>query len=88
MNVVFKNSFLKDLRRIKERALAARVREVIESVEQAATLQEINNLKQLKGSTGYYRIRIGDYRIGLRVDGETITLIRFLHRKEVYRYFP
>lgn len=88
MNVAFKNSFLKDLRKIKEHALAMRVKEVIESIEQASTLQEIGNLKQLKGSTGYYRVRVGDYRIGLRVDGETITLVRFLHRKEVYRYFP
>ncbi len=88
MNLAFKNSFLKDLRKIKERALAMRVKEVIEALEQASTLQEIANLKQLKGSTNYYRIRVGDYRIGLRVDGETITLVRFLHRKEVYRYFP
>jgi mRNA interferase RelE/StbE len=88
MNVVFRNSFLKDLRKIKERALAMRVKEVIESLEQASTLQEVANLKQLKGSTGYYRIRVGDYRVGLRVDGDTITLVRFLHRKEVYRYFP
>ena len=88
MNVTFTNSFLKDLRKIKERALAMRVKEVIESIEQAPTFQEIADLKQLKGSTGYYRIRIGDYRIGLRVDDETITLVRFLHRKEVYRYFP
>lgn len=88
MEVVFKESFLKDLRRIKERALARRVKEVIESIEQASTLQEIANLKPLKSSTGYYRIRLGDYRIGLHVERETITLIRFLHRKEVYRYFP
>ncbi len=88
MNVIFKNSFLKDVHRIKERALAVHVKEVIESVERVTTLQEIANLKPLKGSTGYYRIRVGDYRIGLRVDGETITLVRFLHRKEIYRYFP
>ncbi len=88
MNVTFKNSFVKDLQRIKERALGIRVKEVIASIEQAATLQEITSLKSLKGSAGYYRIRIGDYRIGLRVEGESVTLVRFLHRKEVYRYFP
>lgn len=88
MQVIFKNSFLKDLRKIKERALAVRVKEAIESIEQAATLQEIASLKALKNSTSYYRIRVGDYRIGLRLDGETIILVRFLHRKEVYRYFP
>ena len=88
MNVVFKNSFVKDLRKIKERALGMRVKEAIESIEQATTLQQIANLKQLKGSADYYRIRVGDYRIGLRLEEETIILVRFLHRKEVYRYFP
>lgn len=88
MNVAFKTSFVKDLQKLKDRALAARVKEIIEFVEQAATLHEIANLKALKGGTGYYRIRVGDYRIGLRVEGDTITLIRFLYRKEVYRYFP
>lgn len=88
MNLIFKNSFAKDLHQIKERALGMRVKEVIESIEQATTLQHIANLKQLKGSTDYYRIRVGDYRIGLRVEGETIVLICFLHRKEIYRYFP
>lgn len=88
MNVIFKTSFLKDLQKIKDHSLGTRVKEVIETVEKASTLQEITNLKQLKGATGYYRIRLGDYRIGLRVEGETITLVRFLHRKEAYRYFP
>lgn len=88
MNVAFKSSFLKDVRKIKDRALAMRVKNVTESLEHAAMLQEITHLKALKGSAGYYRIRVGDYRIGLRVEGETVTLVRFLHRKEVYRYFP
>ena len=88
MDVVFKNSFLKELQKIKERALTMRVKEVIESIEQVGALQEITNLKSLKGSTGYHRIRVGDYRIGLRFEGETVILIRFLHRKEVYHYFP
>ena len=43
MNVVFKNSFVKDLRKIKERALGMRVKEAIESIEQATTLQQIAN---------------------------------------------
>jgi len=88
MKVVFKTSFVKDVRKIKNRSLAARIRSTIESIEQASTLQEIANLKPLKGATGYYRVRLGDYRIGLRIEDETITVIRFLHRKDVYRYFP
>jgi mRNA interferase RelE/StbE len=88
MKVIFKASFIKDLQKIKDRSLAARIKDAIESIEKASTVQEITNLKPLRGAMGYYRVRLGDYRIGLRVEGETITLVRFLHRKEVYRYFP
>ncbi len=45
-------------------------------------------LKKLKGFDGAYRIRIGDYRVGLFIVQETITFARVLHRKEIYRYFP
>lgn len=38
----------------------------------------------------FYRIRVGDYRIGLRIDGDAkqIKLLRVLHRREIYRRFP
>jgi mRNA interferase RelE/StbE len=51
-------------------------------------LQEVENLKKLRGGDRYYRIRIGDYRIGLAVEESTVIFVRFLHRKDVYRYFP
>jgi len=53
MNVIFKSSFLKDVHRIKERALAVRLKEVIESVERVATLQEITNLKPRPGTIAF-----------------------------------
>ncbi len=36
----------------------------------------------------YYRIRVGNYRIGLVLDEAEISFVRVLHRKEMYRYFP
>lgn len=42
----------------------------------------------MKGSESYYRIKLGDYRLGLRVENNKLIIIRFLHRKEIYRYFP
>jgi mRNA interferase RelE/StbE len=35
-----------------------------------------------------YRIRVGDYRIGIYYDSDEVQLMRFLHRKEIYRKFP
>jgi mRNA interferase RelE/StbE len=49
LNTQFKESFLKDLRAIKDRDLLARVNEIIEAVEKAQTPQEIPTLKKLRG---------------------------------------
>jgi len=88
LNLEFKASFARDLKKIKDEKLKVRVQEVIKLVEQARSLQEVENIRKLKGSDRYYRIRIGDYRIGLSVEGNTVTFVRFLQRKDVYRYFP
>jgi mRNA interferase RelE/StbE len=88
LNTQFKESFLKDLRGIKDRDLLARVNEIIQTVEQAQTPQEIPTLKKLRGERNYFRIRIGDYRLGLKIEGQLVTLVRILNRKEMYRYFP
>lgn len=88
MNLEFKASFVRDLKKIKDKKLKAQIQGVIEAAEQARSLQEIENIRKLKGSDRYYRVRIGDYRIGLSVEKDTITFVRFLHRKDVYRYFP
>ena len=88
MKVEFKKSFVKDLERVRDKSLKERVRQTIERVEEAQTLQEIGNVKRLRGGERYYRIRVGDYRLGLMLEGDTVIFVRFLHRKDVYRYFP
>jgi mRNA interferase RelE/StbE len=88
LKVAFRASFTRDLRKIKEQQLRNRVLNLIEQVENAATLDDIPNLKKLKGGGNYYRIRIGSYRCGLTVENDTVTFVRFLHRRDVYRYFP
>jgi mRNA interferase RelE/StbE len=68
--------------------LLRRVKEVIETVETVDALALLPNLKSLKGTKNYFRLRVGDYRIGLALEDETVILVRFLNRKEIYRYFP
>lgn len=88
MNVQFRNSFAKDLSNIENKSLLGKIQEVIESVEKAQSLQDISNLKKLKGESIYYRIRIGEYRIGITIENNLVVFIRCLNRKEIYRYFP
>ena len=88
MKVEFKRSFVQDLERVRDKGIKERVRETIERVGGAQTLQEMGSVKKLRGGERYYRIRIGDYRLGLILQANTVIFVRFLHRKDVYRYFP
>jgi len=88
MNVEFKSSFVKDLKKIKEKQLQSQIRELIEKIESTENMTELENVKKLSGSDVYYRIRLGDYRVGLKIENETVCFVRFLHRKDIYRYFP
>ena len=88
VNSHFRENFDKDLRAIRERSILARVKIVIESVEAAPNIRDIAGLKKLKGATDYYRIRVGQYRVGLIARGKEVVFVRILHRKDIYRYFP
>lgn len=88
MKVDFRESFAKDLKQIAEKALFKKVEQLIKVVEFANRLAEIPGIKKLTGATNYYRVRIGNYRVGLLVHGQTVTFVRILHRKDIYRYFP
>lgn len=88
MEVEFRKSFQRDLKKIKEVNLLKKIKSIIEEVENADNLSQINNLKFLKGEANYYRIRIGDYRIGIYFDDKVIRFVRVLHCKEIYKYFP
>lgn len=88
MKVEFRESFLKDLRNIKNAKLLAKVRKAIENVEDSDAPHQIRNFKKLKGSDSYFRIRIGNYRVGLKIQNHVVIFVRFLLRKEIYRFFP
>ena len=88
MNVRIDKSFEKDTKKIKDKKLLAKIADTIKQVQASSESDEIKNLKKLKGSHSYFRIRIGNYRIGISIEGDTVDFIRFLPRKDIYKYFP
>lgn len=89
MRTEFRKSFAKDLRKgNNDPDFLDCVKEVIEDVERAENSSKITNIKKLKGESDYYRIRFGNYRIGIKVKNNLVIFIRALHRKNIYRYFP
>lgn len=88
MKTEFKASFLKAIKRIKDQQLKTEIANTIKDVESAENLRQIKQLKKLKGYKQYYRIRIGNYRIGLKIEKETVFFVDTDHRKNIYRIFP
>jgi mRNA interferase RelE/StbE len=88
VRVLFKNQFTKQIEKLRDNNLKAEVRNIIISVEDCNSILEIKNLKKLKGYKSFYRIRTGDYRIGIKVEDGIVTFAAFDHRKDIYKYFP
>ncbi len=88
MEIRIEKSFYKDLSAIKNRQTALDVESIILKIEAATSLSQIHNIKKLKGDATAYRIKYRDYRIGLFIENNIVDLVRFLHRKDIYRQFP
>ena len=88
MKTVFLHQFYKDLEQISGQKTVDEIRSSIRNVEEASSMQEIRNLKKLKGYKNVFRIKIGDFRIGLFIENKTVEFARAVHRKDIYRVFP
>lgn len=89
MIVRIDKSFQKDISKINDVKIKHAVAELIQSIQQTENLFSIANLKKLTGYKDFYRIRLGNYRIGVEhTKNHEIILIRFLGRKEIYKKWP
>jgi mRNA interferase RelE/StbE len=88
MKVDFRKSFLKEVKKLRNKSLKEDIASAIIQVESAENITQIKNLKKLSGYDIYYRIRVGDYRIGIKVEREVVHFVVVEHRKDVYRNFP
>ena len=88
MKVFFKKSFQKDLLKLRDNRLNESTGQLIQLAEKAQSLTNLPHLKKLKGYKNFYRIRSGEYRIGLQITFEGITFVTVGHRKDIYKNFP
>ena len=90
MKVSYRKSFERDLKKFsKDHQTLDRIRKAIKEIREAGDLRDVSGIKSLRGfREGFLRLRVGDYRIGLEQEGETVVFVRCLHRRDIYRYFP
>ncbi len=91
MEVRYKSRFKKALLSTPKHIQEA-VFEVITKLEVADTIDSAHvDYKRMEGqkkSTNYFRIRIGQYRLGLEYIKPNIMLITIMIRGDIYKSFP
>ena len=88
MQVEYRQLFLKDLKKLKKQPIYKRIFQLaFEIIPLAANLEVLSNIKAMKGYPHRYRIRVGDYRIGIEVQEDKVEIMPVLNRREFYRYF-
>jgi len=85
----YKKSFLKDLAKLPKRYREQIEKLAFEKIPKLDNIFATLDIKKMKGYQGYYRIRVGDYRIGCKVEeGNRIILYRVRSRADIYKLFP
>ena len=89
IKVVYAEDFLKDLKKLKGTPYYNSIKNLcFEKIPSLKTTSEIESLKKLKGHDSYFRVRKGDFRIGIKMEASIVTFLRCLPRKDIYKYFP
>jgi len=89
MKFEFDKSFERSLGKIHDPRILHRLERIIIHLEISSSLAQEPNIKKLSGYSNYFRLRIGDYRVGFElINRTTIRFIIIAHRKDVYKIFP
>jgi len=88
VKTLYKRTFIRDLSSLPEQVKEKIQAIVFNEIPNMQDISQISGLKKIRGHKRYYRIKIGDYRIGIEIRENTIVFMRVLHRKDIYRYFP
>jgi mRNA interferase RelE/StbE len=87
--VQYTRTFLKEMSR-----LPSNIRERVEAIAFGEGIKQdpfiAGKTQKLSGYRSFYKIRVGDYRIGLYIEANEylVEFQRVLHRREIYRKFP
>ncbi len=86
--VKYKRTFLKELSKVPKKYREKIEKLVFEKIPKSQNPLSVAKFEKLKGYKEYYKIRIGEWRIGIRIRKNIIEFCRVRNRKDIYRYFP
>jgi len=88
MEVKIKKKFLKELSRLPNEYANIIEEFVFDKLPTYNNLSEIGKVEKMTGYKNYFKIRFGDYRVGIKKENDIVIVEIVKHRKEIYKYFP
>ena len=87
--IEYTKRFLKELASLPQET-QSRIESIVFIELEADNPFALGYLNKMKGYKDKYKVRVGDYRIGLTIDkkNQTILCQRVAHRREIYKIFP
>ena len=87
--IEYTKRFLKELSKLPK-DIQVQVERIVFDELLSANPFELGYIEHMRGYPDKYKIRIGKYRIGIRIDKLNNLLIcqRIAHRKDIYKIFP
>ncbi len=88
MEVKYSKKFLKQLAAVPSDIQSKIESFVFDELVSTSSIYEMGKVEKMKGYDGFYKVRFGNYRLGLVLENEIITVKAVMHRREIYKFFP
>jgi len=86
LNMSYRLTYHPDVKRTDLPKIDSRIKRIIKRAieERLATRPEVYGKPLQRTLKGYWKLRVGDYRIVFKPSGETVQIFGIVHRKDVY----
>jgi mRNA interferase RelE/StbE len=88
MRIKATSTFLKQLAAVPDGVRERVEKFTLYDLPEMESLNGAVKVKKLQGYKNCYRVRFGDYRLGIEVENDVAVLRVVLHRRNIYRQFP
>jgi len=91
MEVMISRTFIKDLKTTSpptQSAADAVIKRLIEAKSLQTSGLDYKKMEGQKRTEHYYRIRVGEWRIGIEYIHPEVIVVRILSRGTIYKHFP
>jgi mRNA interferase RelE/StbE len=89
VQVAYTKTFLKDLAKVVPQKRRQQIEKfVFDELPLLPSVESAGNIEKMIGHKNHYKVRFGNYRVGIIKSGNQLELLRVLDRKDIYKFFP